>query len=475
MQKQNNKIQSFTGSSFYIFLAKLFPALAFSVVWIYASKYIATAEYGMFQKFWTQLFVFAAIGTVGFPVFILTYSPSNAIKIINSLGQKPIAIYVGFISLLGVVFGYFQSPYFASAFLLLLLFIGIILADALLIVFKKFKAIISINACYALLFSIFHILNINLGFHLATLIVAIALLSFCRLVIGFWIIKNEFKNQSSNVKEPLGFDFIKTKKLWLQLGINELITQMFRWVDKFVLSFIISQELFAIYFNGSTEFQFLAILFSAVSSAAVQHWAHHHATDDVQNKVPLLHYSSRILSSIMFPLFFFFMFYRVSFLTVVFSPSYIAAVWIFVCAQLVLPLRAYPFTALLQSEHRGDIINKGAIIDFIIAVSLMYPMYLWIGLPGIALSFVVSTYWQAGYYLWHSARITNLPINALIPTSILLRKFFGFGVLLGLSFLAAQYFFDSPIFIFATGIAILLVSSCLSLFYEWQQQQKTTL
>ncbi|MCC6187009.1 MAG: hypothetical protein IT256_07650, partial [Chitinophagaceae bacterium] len=431
------------------------------------------------QKFWTQLFVFAAIGTIGFPVFILTYSPANAVKIISNLSTRSIGIYFGLLSILGAGFAYLQSPQIGAVFinsiLLLVLFIGIIMADALLIVFKSFKAIISINAIYALLFCLIHIFIINKDFQLSTLIAAISILSFGRLLVGFLFIKKQYRAHSLRTEDTENIDSDKTRKLWVQLGINELITQMFRWADKFVLSFIISQELFAIYFNGSTEFQFLAILFSAVSSAAVQHWAHHHVAETAQNKIPLLHYSARILSSIMFPLFFFFMFYRAAFLTVVFAPSYLAAVWIFVCAQLVLPLRAYPFTALLQSEHRGDIINKGAIIDFIIAVVLMYPMYLWIGLPGVALSFVVSTYWQAGYYLWHSAQISNLPIKALIPYTILVRKFFIFAIIIGLSFAVAQYIFDSPIPIFATGATVLIFSSCISLWYEWQYQKKSTI
>lgn len=453
--------------------------MGFSVVWIYASKYLPTAEYGLFQKFYTQLFVFAAIGTIGFPVFILTYAPAKAVHIINNLSARSITLYLGFLSLLGLGFAYLQAPHlgvvFANAFLLILLFIGIIMADALLIVFKSFKAIISINAIYALLFCLIHSYIINQGFQLSTLIAAISLLSFGRLLVGFLFIKKQYHTHNIHSLDTDNIDHRKTRKLWIQLGINELITQMFRWADKFVLSFIISQELFAIYFNGSTEFQFLAIIFSAVSSAAVQHWAHHHTAHTAQNKIPLLHYSAKILSSIMFPLFFFFMFFRASFLSVVFAPSYLAAVWIFVCAQLVLPLRAYPFTALLQSEHRGDIINKGAIIDFIIAIALMYPMYLLMGLPGIALSFVISTYWQAGYYLWHSAQIVQMPISALIPYTSLLRKFLLFALILGISFVAAQYLFATPIAIFATGATVLIISSSLSLGYEWQLQKKSTI
>ena len=265
----------------------------------------------------------------------------------------------------------------------------------------------------------------------------------------------------------------KIKALWLQLGINDVITVLFRWADKFILSLILAKELFAVYFNGSAEIPFLPILFSAVSSAAVQHWANNHVAQESQNKIPILHYSARILSSIMFPLFFFFIFFNESFLTIVFSAKYVSAIGIFVCTQLVLPLRAYPFTALLQSEHRGDIINKGAMIDFVMACILMYPLYVLLGLPGVALSFVISTYWQAAYYLQQTAKLIKVPITDLVPFRLLLRKFFTYGILMAAVFLLAQNFYQELDSIFIIGICSLIVLSVVSLWQDWTKSNPT--
>ncbi len=228
------------------------------------------------------------------------------------------------------------------------------------------------------------------------------------------------------------------------------------------------------YFNGTTEIPFLPILFSAVSSAAVQHWANNRLANESHSKIPLLHYSSRILSSIMFPLFFFFVLFRIEFLSVVFSPDYISAAWIFVCTQLVLPVRAYPFTALLQSEHRGDIINKGAVIDFILACILMYPLYLLMGLPGVALSFVISTYWQSAYYLIQTSKIIKLPIAALIPGGTLIRKFLLYGTIMFIAFTLIKIVFNSTWSIFISGAITLLTLTFVSLWYDWNKSNKTT-
>lgn len=430
----------------------------------------------MFQNFWSQLFVFAAIGTIGFPVFILTYSATKTVSILQRISKKNIIVYSLFVFAVSLLFGFLQNHnqqgLLINASLILMAFVAIMLADSLLIVFKSFRAIIGINFVYSILFCFVHFWNIHHEFSIAQLAFHILIICVARILFCFYFISKEFKNHKAQTEIIATEEWMKIKKLWIQLGINDLVTVLFRWIDKFILSIIIAKELFAMYFNGTIEIPFLPILFSAVSSAAVQHWANHHLSSTTDNKIQLLHYSSRILSSIMFPLFFFFVFYRIELLTVLFSSDYTAAVWIFVCTQLVLPLRAYPFTALLQSEHRGDIINKGAIIDFILACVLMYPLYLLMGLPGVALSFVISTYWQAGYYLIQTSKIMNIGIASLVPFKQLITKGIAFGIIICFSYLITQSITENIYYRFATGLSILILSTSLSLGYDWKNSNK---
>ncbi|MES2478463.1 MAG: hypothetical protein V4561_05225 [Bacteroidota bacterium] len=478
MQKQNHPSKSFTGNSLYIFAAKFFPALAFSVVWMVVSKKIDTTQYGVYQKFWTQLFVFYAIATIGFPVFILTYAPAKAVTIIRQLNRKFFGYYLIFSGILAGIFALFQEQNQAGSgilsFVLCLAFIAVVLADSLMLVFKSFKALISINFIYAILFCIIHFQIIQQGYDFQKILSGLLILCLVRLAVCIFFIRKTYSDSLNTLEEIPEKEWKKIKSLWIQLGINDIITVLFRWADKFILSFIIAKELFAVYFNGTTEIPFLPILFSAVSSAAVQHWANNRLANESHSKIPLLHYSSRILSSIMFPLFFFFVLFRIEFLSVVFSPDYISAAWIFVCTQLVLPVRAYPFTALLQSEHRGDIINKGAVIDFILACILMYPLYLLMGLPGVALSFVISTYWQAAYYLIQTSKIIKLPIAALIPGGTLIRKFLLYGTIMFIAFTLIKIVFNSTWSIFISGAITLLTLTFVSLWYDWNKSNKTT-
>src|SRR5690606_10351781 len=108
----------------------------------------------------------------------------------------------------------------------------------------------------------------------------------------------------------------------------------------------------------------------------------------------------RLLSCIAYPVFFFLFFFRSEFITVVFSEKYVEAIPIFLCSVLILPVRAYSNTTILQNYHQGRIINAGVLLDYIVALAVIYPLYLWLGLAGIALSFVVSTYVQVIFYLY---------------------------------------------------------------------------
>ena len=477
MQKQNNPSSSFTGNSLYIFAAKFFPALAFSVVWMLVSKKIDTTQYGIYQKFWTQLFVFYAIATIGFPVFILTYTPAKAVSIIRRLKRIFYSYYLIFSGILAGTFAIFQEQNQAESgllsFVLCLVFIAVVLADSVMIVFKSFKTLISINLIYSILFCAIHYYIILHGYDFQKILTGILILCLLRLSTCIFFIRRAYNVNFKAMEEISEKEWQRIKSLWIQLGINDIITVLFRWADKFILSFIIAKELFAVYFNGTTEIPFLPILFSAVSSAAVQHWANNHLANESHSKIPLLHYSARILSSIMFPLFFFFILFRIEFLSIVFSPDYTSAAWIFVCTQLVLPVRAYPFTAILQSEHRGDIINKGAVIDFVMACLLMYPLYLLMGLPGVALSFVISTYWQAIYYLTKTSKIMKLPIAALIPGTILMRKFLLYGTIMFIAITLIKTIFSSTWSIFISGVITLLTMTFVSLWYDWNNSSKT--
>jgi O-antigen/teichoic acid export membrane protein len=130
------------------------------------------------------------------------------------------------------------------------------------------------------------------------------------------------------------------------------------------------------------------------------------------------------------PLFLFLLFFAAPLFDLLFDHRYAASVPIFQWSILVLPLRAYGFTSILQHAHKGALINKGALLDLVIALALLYPLYRLMGLPGLAFSFVLSSYVQAAYYSIHTAKILQVKLFELFPLKLWLQQFLlSFGII----------------------------------------------
>ncbi|GAA4454406.1 lipopolysaccharide biosynthesis protein [Rurimicrobium arvi] len=446
----------------------MFPALALFICWIVASRYLHASTYGVYQSFWIQLSTLSTVVSLGFPTFIFNYPGDAAIKIIRSVRRNHLLIYIVCVLLAALIFAALQhhDGLSLAAAITLLLWVACNFVEALLLALRGFRPAIFINGIYAVMLVAVHVYLLENTYPLAVLCAGIAIALAFRVTAGLWVLHRIHRRHAY---EEHGLDLTGHQTLWKQLALNDTIQVLFRWIDKFILSLILMKAIFAVYVNASIEVPFLPILFAAATGAAVQHWAS--GKPENRDSLSVLHQASRLLAAIVFPLFAFLMLFRNEFLTTLFSAHYASGVWIFVCAQLVLPLRAFPFTSMLQSHKRGDIITRGAVWDFVIACVAMYPLYLLLGLPGVALSFVLSTYWQAAYYLRQTSDISGIPVRKLVPFRTLILR-----LLLALTCFTIYYYLLrlaslSINAMFLCGAALLLIYSGIALWREWTSEK----
>ena len=226
----------------------------------------------------------------------------------------------------------------------------------------------------------------------------------------------------------------------------------------------------AVYYNGSQTIPFLPLLLGAASSTVLILLANGGSQVETASIIKLMNQSGRLLSCIVFPVFFFLFLFRQEFIITIFTEKYAAAVPVFAASVLVLPVRAYSYTTVLQKLHNGAIINIGAIADLVLACGLIYPLYKGLGLPGIALSFVFSTYLQAGFYLFYAARLLGVSPFKLIPyRNWLVKLILFFTLFIGIRYLGRIYFTGKIVLILG-GVAMIIVIAG-SLWLEIKKQR----
>ncbi|MEZ5016489.1 MAG: oligosaccharide flippase family protein [Flavipsychrobacter sp.] len=465
LQKANSN-NGYIGNSILIFLIRVFPSLANILVVVFFSRLLDKSAYGVYQNFWVNVLLLSAIASLGIQSFIVTYTSSSIASLLKSMRVSQYLLLVSWVLLVGVVFGLLQkaevglSVAFAATFLSVYAFS--IIFESLLTAFRKFKLLVWLSLFHTIVFGWLHWLYVNRQVTLKELFVYLLILGVIRLLPYVYV---SFKEIAKHDKES--HDIKAVRRLWLHIGFFEISQRLLTLVDKFIIGLLLSSELFAIYFNGTIQIPFLPLLLGAVGSAMLMQMADDSKQVD-EKLIRMVAHSGQVLSAVVFPLFFFFLIYRYELFHVVFTNKYESAIPIFFVSILVLPLRAYNFTTVLQNRHRGGLINIGVFIDLLSILLLLYPLYQLFGLPGVALSFVLSSYIQGAYYLYQTGKLLKVPFYKLIPLKNWLIKLVVFGgVSIGLHYMFVQTFTEQIVLILGTVVTVVIV--VLALILELKQ------
>ena len=404
------------GTSAAIFLIRFFPTLASVVALVWLSRHTAPAYYGRYQSFWVQWQVLHVVACLGLPTLVLTYAPARLRSLVRAARPAHLGWLGGWVLLVAGAFAGLQwragspfEPWQAGLFLLLNVPIAILEAHAL--VQRQFRPVALLSMAYAGSFGLGHALLVSHWLSSVQLMAWLLVSNVLRLAALGYLARPQPRRPMPEEAPPIAWPAVRN--LWAHTALNEVVQVLFKWVDKLALNFLLPAALFALYFNGTIDVPFLPLLLGAAGSTLLLHFGEATLTD--ADRLATQRQAATLLGRLVFPLFFFLILFRYELFGVVFAHRYDAAVPLFVVSSLVIPLRAYNFTALLQHKGQGRLISTGAVLDLALALALMYPLYRWLGLAGVALAFVVSTYCQAGYYLAHTARLLGVPWATLLP------------------------------------------------------------
>jgi O-antigen/teichoic acid export membrane protein len=419
--------QLFARKYLWLFLGRIMPLLSLFFITIIYSRQLSYEDYGTFQSVWMYANIVNVIISFGFSSVIFSTNLSFLFLFIKN-NRRIITSFYMVLSISGLIAFFFLSKNFtANVKIWLIAFIIIqniiTIAETLLIKRKKEKISFVINIFYALLFFGCHLFILLSHYSLSNLIISLCVLSILKL---FAIATVPAQNESY---EPIA-DEKHFLKHWGYLGLNEILGVTSKWIDKVFLLYLLTASDFAVFFNGSFEIPLFGLLISVAGSFMLIEFSEN---IQLKNKIiALFNESFSLLSSIVFPLFFFLFFFREEIFAFVFKNKYHDSVPIFAIGIFILPLRINNFSVILQCFSQGKKVMLGSLIDIIIAIVLMIILYPFMGMKGIVLSIVISTYCQVLYYLWHSAKILHVTIWKLVPLQKLLLKFL---ILLALYFI----------------------------------------
>ena len=453
---------SFAGNSALIFLTRFFPTLANLAIAVWFSHQLDASQYGAYCNFWTRLILISTFATLGLQSFLVTYTPPTVAALVKRMKTKNYVWLIFWMLVVASVFAYVQynEGEWLLPFSFLCIYATSIIIEALLMAFRNLSTIISVNLLHTIAFLWAHYIFMTEGFSLDVLF--LYLLALATIKLGIYIIAL-IPNLSARYRQAADtVDMKSVSRLWFHMGVYEVSQNLFRWIDKFVIATLFSASVSAVYYNGAVDVPFLPLLLGAVGSAALMQLS---VDKSIDAPVVMMNKSGRVLSSIVFPIFFFLVLFRYEFIETVFSAKYHDSVPIFLASILVLPFRAYNFTVVLQNKHEGRIINTGVVIDLLIACLLMYPLYRLLSFPGIAISFVISTIIQAGYYVYHTSRVLNVKWTELLPLQNWATKFIVFAFLfIGIHYAIATQF--NQIQVLFLGALFTVIVSATSFIIE---------
>ena len=402
----------------WLFSGRVVPLLALFLIAIIYSRQLSYYDYGTFQSVWMYANIVNVIISFGFSSIIFSTNLSFLFSFIKN-NRKLIIWFHTILWITGLgIFFFFAKNFDTTQKILVIAYMAIqniiTVAEALLIKQGREKRSFFINLFYSLLFFMWHLYILLSHYSLNNLIAGITAVSIVKLIAILLVrVKTEDYAKVSEEKH-----FIRH---WGYLGISEVLGVISKWIDKVFLLYLLTASDFAVFFNGSFEIPLFSLLISVAGSLMlIEFSANIPMTDKIQ---AIFRESFNMLSTIVFPLFFFLFFFREEIFSFAFNDKYNASIPIFAISIFILPLRINNYSVILQSFSQGKKVMMGSLIDIIIALILMISLYPLMGSKGIALSIVISTYCQVLYYLWHSAAILKIPVSGLLPLQRLAVKF----------------------------------------------------
>lgn len=433
---------------------------------LYCSHKLSTQLYGQVQTLWLHTSVFATIIGLGLATFLYSYNAEKLYQIWHQISAKfklKVGIIVASLALLFVVIqlivnGAFYSDYtlWPVLFIYILTFsIGLVL-DALAIIFNRLGVLIAASIGFAVCYSIAHWGFVNEYWGSSTLIYIITITAAIKCICIVLALR---KIRNSKCAESV--DLSKVIKHWIHIGVYDIFQMVFRFLDKFILSFVITKSLLAIYTNATYEIPVFSIVFVSIQNAGIQLF---HQKRDEEQILDIIKKTSFLLGVFCISAFVFFLFNGESFMRIVFSEKYIIGLPLFYIACFKILVYMFNVVGYHQYKEQGQLLVKHTYIDFLFTTILGIPAYMIWGLYGLTVVMVLGSFLFVGLNIYAIKKATTMNVAAFLP----IKEWIGlllFFVLLNFVLNGfSEVFIDNAILSFLTKLIINAIIALILLF-----------
>jgi O-antigen/teichoic acid export membrane protein len=462
-------LKKIAGRTSFLVAGKIIRLAVQLLVIILFSRKFSYHDYGLYQTAWLYVNIASVISLFGFPSLLLSASSRHIFSWIR-LHKKLVAGFGLLLNIAPLLFVFFAAKGFTSVEKICLIYLIIaqncsLILEAVAIKNEREKHVIISNTIF------------GAGFFLANWAMLAGYISFTGLfsIVGScFLLKTMILFRSGKLSSQKNEEVTSatTGRQWFYLGLNDTASVATAWVDKWIILILLSVSDFAVYFNGAYEIPVFGIILGAAGNIMVVEFSKKH--ENLTKKITDISRTATIfLSSLILPAFCFFLFYNREFFLLIFSEKYLLSLPVFIISIFILPVRITYATAVLQAYNRSDLILKGTLIDLAVSVCLMIILYNVMGMTGLALSFVISTYVQTGFYLWKTAALINCSISDILPVKSIGKIFAISLAATAAGSVLSRYFLHDHIIVPGIAVCVLLISAISFYHYKVSLRAKS--
>ena len=401
----------------YFFLARLLQVIIVFAILILFSLRLSKENYGLYQGAWVFINFFAPLLFLGLPQQLLTLPGNSQLSHFYWLLKKYLPFYIAavliFITTLFFLHQKFSIALLFCIFICTLIQSVMLLLDNLVIKLNADLLFLKQNLLYSLLFLGLHFAWLYAETDIVWLVAGIAFIGFLKSAALFLYISKLNLGVPQKVSDTLYFE-----KQWKLLSLNEILNRFTTHADKLAIIFLLSISGFSVYYNGTYELPFFAMLVSALGNSLSVQLSNNNAGE--KSAAALFKQSIVTGSSVVFPLFFFFYIFSTPVFQFFFNGKYMDSVPLFNIAIFIAFLRVTNFAVILQVFKKNHTILFGSVIDLLVNIGSVVVLYPVCGINAFPAGFVIGTAFQIAYYIYKTKKLINAGIHDLIPLTWIL-------------------------------------------------------